>query len=160
MTGLVLGGANAGNYTSNTTATTSANITATVFGSHVFYNGSTFYGRTTDSSKVIAKSGAAAQPLSFASVMNSSRGISGITLEIAGLNTSNLTTSDFGFRMSPISSTVGAPSTWNQTVPTPSIIVETQGTATTPGRVRLQWQPNAIANRWLQIQVLATPNTG
>jgi hypothetical protein len=38
--------------------------------------------------------------------------------------------------------------------------VETQGTPTSPGRVRLEWQPNAIANRWLQIQVLATTNTG
>ena len=52
--------------------------------------------------------------------------------------------------------TMGCPF-WDPLVP--SITVEAQSTATSPGGVRLQWQPNAIANRWLQIQVLATTNT-
>ncbi len=52
--------------------------------------------------------------------------------------------------------TMGYP-VWDPLVP--SITVETQGTATLLGRVRLQWQPNAISSRWLQIQVLATTNT-
>jgi hypothetical protein len=54
---------------------------------------------------------------------------------------------------------LNAPSSW-AAAPSPTLIDVTPGTSTTPARVRLEWANNAIANRWLQIRLLANANTG
>ena len=175
-TGLTIGGTDAGNYTVNATATTLANITATVFNRQVFYKGSSFASQAggtlanpnvpaaLDSLKVLAQSSNVAQTLNFANnVVNTAQGINGVILDIAGLVGASLIPSDFGFRVSPtgaFNEASNLPKDW-ATGPNPSLItVMTPGTATTPARVRIEWNNNQIENRWLQIRVLPTANTG
>ena len=55
--------------------------------------------------------------------------------------------------------TTNPPSSW-AAAPSPTGIFVTPGTATTAARVRLEWNDNAIENRWLQIQIRANSNTG
>ena len=169
VTGMVLGGADAGNYTANTTATALANITTTVFNRQVFYNDSGYetvsgIPAALSTSKVLLRSSTTAQTTTFANVSNYSRGLNGLVLDIAGLTTATLTANDFTFRVAPSGvSGVQNPSAWG-TAPTPSAIVVTAGTMTSPGRVRLEWAPlannqPAIQNTWLQIIVKANANT-
>ena len=175
-TGLTIGGADAGNYTFNATATTQANITPTVFNRQLFYKGSSYASQSggtlanpnlaasTDTSKVLARSSNVAQTLNFANnVINSAQGINGIVLDIAGLVGATLTTADFGFRVSPtgaFNEAANPPSGW-ATAPVPTLItVMSPGTPTTPARVRIEWNNNQIQNQWLQIRVLPTANTG
>jgi hypothetical protein len=171
--GLTIGGADAGNYTVNDSATALANITATVFNRQVFYNNSGFEtaaGNNTpngvaaalSSSKILLQSTTSPQTTTFASVSNFSRGLNGAVLDIAGLTASSLVAGDFTFRIAPSgASGVQNPSaTWTS----PSFIIPTiavtAGSATIPGRVRLEWPDNAIQNTWLQIIVKANANTG
>ena len=139
-----------------------------VTNSQVYYKGSAYaQGGTNvaaalDPSKVIAHSGSQPQTLSYANMINTTRGINGIVLDVAGLVGTTLTTADFFFRMSPqglFNEAANPPNSW-PTAPTPSGIFVTPGNATTPARVRLEWPDNAIENRWLQFQILATANTG
>jgi hypothetical protein len=175
-TGLTIGGTDAGNYTVNASATTLANITPTVFNRQVFYKGSSFASQAggtltnpnvpaaLDSLKVLAQSSNAAQTLNFANnVINTAQGINGVIFDVAGLVGATLTTADFGFRVSPtgaFNEAANLPKDW-AAAPSPSLItVMTPGTATTPARVRIEWNNNQIENRWLQIRVLPTANTG
>ena len=115
-----------------------------------------------DPSKVIAKSGTSPQTLSYANLTNTTRGINGLVLDVVGLNSSSLSASDFSLRMSPtgfFDEATNPPSGWTA-APAPTGIFVTPGTPTTPARVRLEWADNAIANRWLQIQIVANANTG
>ena len=137
-----------------------------VVNSKVYYKGSSFAGTgvdaAIDTSKVIANSGTTAQALTFANLVNTTRGINGLVFDVAGLAASSLTASDFVFRMSPtgaFNEAANPPSSW-VAAPAPTLIHVTAGTATAPARVRLEWADNAIANRWLQIKVLANANTG
>lgn len=137
-----------------------------VVNSKVYYKGSTFANTSVnaalDTSKVIAKSGATTQALTFANLLNTTRGINGLVFDVAGLAASSLTAADFVFRMSPkglFDETANPPRTWSA-APNPTLIEVTGGNSTTPARVRLEWGDNAIADRWLQIKVLANANTG
>jgi hypothetical protein len=131
----------------------------------VFYNGSGFetvggVGAALDASKILLRSSSVAQATTAANVINYSRGINGVVLDVAGLAGSGLSASDFLFRVAPSgASGVVNPSTW-ASAPTPNLIDVTPGTSTTPARVRLEWANNAIQNTWLQIIVLANANTG
>jgi hypothetical protein len=113
---------------------------------------------------VLARSSNVAQTLNFANnVINSAQGINGIVLDIAGLIGSTISASDFGFRISPtgaFSEAANLPANW-AAAPNPSLVtVMTPGTATSPARVRIEWNNNQIQNQWLQIRVLPTANTG
>jgi subtilisin family serine protease len=137
-----------------------------VVSSKVYYKGSHFAGTSVDAaldtSKVLAKSSTVAQTLTYANLINTTRGINGIVLDVAGLAASSLTASDFVFRNSPtgaFNEAANPPSSW-AAAPAPSLVNVTAGTATTAARVRLEWADNAIADRWLQIKVLANANTG
>lgn len=137
-----------------------------VVNSQVYYKGSTFAGSSVgdalDPSKSLAKSGGTAQTLSFANVINSSKGINGLVFDVAGLASSNLTASDITFRMSPqgaFNEAANPPSAWPAALP-PSLIDVTAGNASTPSRVRIEWVDNQIQNRWLQIKIAANANTG
>ncbi len=166
-TGLAIGGTDAGNYTFNSTATTLANITATVFNRQLFYNDSgyeTVAGGSVDAAlatnKVLLQSATTTQVTSFANVSNYSRGLNGAVLDIAGLTVPGLTPNDFTFRVAPTgASGVQNPSLW-PAAPAPSAILVTSGTAIVPGRVQLEWTNNQIQNTWLQIIVKANANTG
>ncbi len=169
ITGLALSGADAANYTVNASTTALADITGTVFNRQVYYKGSSFSAGGTniaaalDTAKVIAKSGSTAQTLSYANLINTTRGINGVVLDIAGLDATTLAASDFTFRMSPtgaFNEAANPPDSWTTNIPAPTGIFVTQGSATVPSRVRLEWADNAIANRWLQIRVLANSHTG
>lgn len=132
----------------------------------VFYAGSSFASSSVegglDSSKSLVRSTASPQLLTYANLINTNKGINGLVFDIAGLVGSSLDASDFSFRMSPTGQFVESanpPSSW-ETAPSPSLIRVVPGTASTPARVRLEWGENQIANRWLQIKILATANTG
>ncbi len=154
------------------TATTNAPLTltvtpfVTVSNTKVFYKGSAFassgVAAALDPTKVVAQSGLSQTTLGYANMSNTTFGINGLVLDVNRLAGSTLTSADFNFRMSPqglFNEATNPPSSW-PAAPAPSGIFVTPATATTPARVRLEWNNNAIANRWLQIQLLNTANTG
>ncbi len=121
----------------------------------VFYKGSGF---SPDPSRTLAESGTASQTLTFANLTNTTRGINGLVFYIAG-SILTLTSSDIRFRMSPtgsFSEAANPPSSWVP-APNPTRII---GTLTTENSVQVEWADNAIANRWLQITIFPTANTG
>jgi methionine-rich copper-binding protein CopC len=141
---------------------------AAIVDQSIYYRGSSFsqggsnIAAALDTSKSIAKAGLVSQTLSYANLINTTRGINGMVLDVAGLASTNLTAADFVFRMSPtglFNEAANPPSSW-ATAPAPTGILVTPGTSSTPARVRIEWDDNAIANRWLQLQVLANANTG
>ena len=148
-------------------STTTFSLTAVVdvVDRKLFYNGSGFetvggVAAALDTSKVMLRSGTATQTTAFANVSNYTRGINGAVLDVAGLANTALTAADFILRVAPTgASGVVNPSTWAN-APTPSALVVTAGTATTPARVQLEWTDNQIQNTWLQIVVRANANTG
>jgi subtilisin family serine protease len=133
----------------------------------VYYRGSSFQSSggiagATDTSKLVARASGESQTLSYQNIINTSRGINGMYFDLAGITGASLSASDFAFRMSPTGSYnegVHPPSNWAN-APAPSAIVVTPGTGSAPARVRIDWPDNAISNRWLQIKILATANTG
>jgi hypothetical protein len=137
-----------------------------VVSSKVYYKGSSFANTSVDAAldptKILAKSSASPQTLAFSNVINTTRGINGLVLDVAGLVASTLSPSDFTLRMSPLgafSESANPPNSWAN-APAPTAIVVTPGTATKPARVRIEWADNAIANRWLQIMLKSNANTG
>jgi hypothetical protein len=95
-------------------------------------------------------------------LVNTTRGINGLVFDVAGLANSTLSAADFVFRVSPtgaFNEAANPPSSWASAA-APTLIDVTAGTETTPARIRLEWADNAIANRWLQIKLLANANTG
>lgn len=144
------------------------NITAVneVTGSVVYYKGSTFAGfgvpSASDPSIAIAKSGTSPVALGFSNMTSTSLGINGVVLDIARMPGTALTQADFVFRMSPtglFDTATNPPSSWTA-APNATGIFVTPATATTPAKVRVEWNNGQIANRWLQIQVLNTAQTG
>ncbi len=130
----------------------------------VFYNDSGYETSGTvsdalDTHKVLLRSGGTTQTTSFANVSGYTRGLNGAVIDLMGL-TNTLIAADFTFRVAPAgASGVVDPSTW-AAAPAPTVINTTAGSATTAGRVRLEWTDNAIQNTWLQIIVKANANTG
>ena len=155
------------NYgTNNSSVTFTVDALVAVSNRQVYYKGSSFASIGVDNSldpnKVLAQSGAAPQTLSYSNLINTTRGINGIVLDVAGLASASLTAGDFTMRVSPtgfFDEAANPPSNW-ATAPAPTGIFVTPGTNTTPARVRLEWADNAIENRWLQIRILANANTG
>jgi subtilisin-like proprotein convertase family protein/subtilisin family serine protease len=132
----------------------------------IYYKGSSFANTSVpaalDPGKSLARPGDAPQTLSYANLINSTRGLNGLVLDVAGLASTDLTADDFSFRMSPQGSfneAANPPSSW-VAAPAPTAIVVTAGDGSTPARIRLEWEDNAIADRWLQVAVLATQRTG
>ncbi len=144
------------------------NVTAVndVTGSVVYYKGSTFAGlgvaAASDPSIAIARSGTSPVALGFGNITSTSLGINGVVLDIARMPATALNAANFVFRMSPMglfNEAANPPSTW-EAAPNPTGIFVTPATATTPAKVRVEWNNGAIANRWLQLQVLNTTQTG
>jgi VCBS repeat-containing protein len=147
-------------------STVTFQITAlvTITNSKVFYNGSGFESTggvsgALDNGKQLLRATGSTQTTSFANVINYSRGINGIVLDVAGLAAGALVADDFTFRVSPNgASGVVDPSTW-AAAPAPTVI-DVAVTAGQPSRIRLEWADGAITNRWLQVIVKANGNTG
>jgi len=111
-------------------------------------------------SKTPLRSSTTEQATSSVNVINYSRGLNGVVLDIAGLANNALTTADFTMRVAP-AGVIGVvtPVDW-PSAPNPTLIEVTPGNATTAARVRLEWLDNSIQNTWLQIIVKANANTG
>lgn len=147
-------------------STTTFSITAlvTITNQKVFYNASGFESTggvsgALDTGKQLLRATGSTQTTTFANVINYSRGINGMILDVAGLEASTLTADDFTFRVSPNgASGVVDPSVWIA-APNPTVI-DVVATAGQPSRIRLEWADGAITNRWLQVIVKANANTG
>ncbi|MFN9591958.1 MAG: hypothetical protein ACK56G_04545, partial [Pirellulaceae bacterium] len=148
----------------SSTATFQITALVTITNSKVFYNGSGFESTggvsgALDSGKQLLRASGSAQTTTFANVINYSRGINGVILDVAGLAASSLTVDDFIFRMSPQgASGTQNPSTW-VSAPAP-MAIDVTAVADQPSRARLEWADGVITNRWLQIIVKANANTG
>ena len=137
-----------------------------VVNTKVYYRDSAFANTSVDNaldpSKVVLQSGGSSKTLTYANLINTINGINGMVLDVAGLASTNLTSADFSFRISPsgiFDEASNPPSVWSA-APVPSTIVVTAGTSTTPARVRLEWPNNSIMNCWLQVKVFANSRTG
>jgi len=112
-----------------------------------------------DTGKHLARQTQSSQVLGFTNLLNSSKGIQGIMFDISEAGDPlAISASDFVFQVSPLgafSQSLNPPATWAQAPPPTSIDV----VPGSPARVIIQWPANAIANRWLRVTVLATPNT-
>lgn len=136
---------------------------ASVVGSSVFHAG--FSGAGTppdnaiDSGKLLAKEGSGAT-LSFANVINTSRGINGLVFDIQNLaNGAALGPSDFEVLVSPqgaFNAAANPPAGW-PVGPAPTSVTVTAGS---PDRVRIEWPNGSIVNRWLRLTIKANANTG
>jgi len=133
---------------------------ATVLGGFVYHFGFTGGGSPIDTVKTLHKEGVSTQELTYDNLINSSRGVNGVTFDIQGLGDGDaLNASDFQFQMSPqgaFDQGDNPPSGWVD-VPAPAAVTVTPGS---PDQVVIQWADNAIQNRWLRITILATTNTG
>jgi hypothetical protein len=133
---------------------------ASVESGFVFHGGFTGQGSSLDSGKTLAREGQGPQELTYENLINTSRGINGIALDISNLADSGaLNASDFIFQVSPqgaFDQGSNPPAGWS-VGPAPSSVSVTAGT---PDRVLIEWPNNSIQNRWLRITVLATSNTG
>ncbi len=133
-----------------------------VKGRQIFYNNSAWDGN--DTAANAADDGAIAtdkQPLlngqiaSFANYTSYSKGINGIMVDIADLPTTP-TAADFQFKAGSNS----IPSGWAAAPDPTSITVRTGAGAMGSDRVTILWADGAITNRWLEVTVKATSNTG
>ncbi len=150
--------------TSSTMFTVSALVN--VVSSGFYYKGSVFAGSgvaaAVPTNKSPARAGASALTLSYSNLVNTTRGINGLVFNAAGLTATSLAESDFTFRMSPqgvFNEAANPPATW-ASAPAPSSILVTAGSGATPAQVRMEWVDGVIANRWLQLRILANGNTG
>lgn len=167
ISGLVASGRDVGILAADGVGTIVNDDIVKVVNRKIYYRGSSFdlsggVNAAIDPTKVIAQSGASPQALTFANLINTIHGINGLVFDVAGLEATSLSPSDFAFRMSPaggFDQSVNPPSSWGL-APNPAAIDVFPGTATTPARVRLDWNDDAIVNRWLQIKILANANTG
>lgn len=160
-----VGGTQVGNYWLGATGPWAANghkifavaaPAATVDAAYVVHNGFTGAGSPNDSSKVLYKETATPTALTYANLINSSRGINGIGFNISGTgNAAAITAADFVFEVSQIPFSSGNP-TWIP-APAPASVVVTPGT---PDQIVVSWNNNDIANRWLKVTVLGNANTG
>jgi len=146
--------------------TTVVNTPAEVVGRHVFYNNSTFDGKNVAADQrddlAIATHKTPLLPggrATFENYTSYSRGINGIMIDLRGIwKPGDLDADDFRFRVG----NVDDPGRW-QPAPDPSDFTVRTGEgagANGSDRVTITWPDYAIMNQWLEVTVLATPNTG
>jgi hypothetical protein len=137
-----------------------------VIGRYVFYNQSAWDGNNAainpaSDNAAIASNKSAYLPgtgvATSASATSFSRGINGIMVDLAaGGNHAAMTAGDFVFKVG----NNNAPSTW-AAAPAPAAISVVPGGGTGGAdRVIMTWPSGSIANKWLEVQVLANARTG
>jgi subtilisin-like proprotein convertase family protein len=152
----------AGNVNSDIEST-SFFVTAEVLNRLLFYNESAFDGN--DPSIAASDDGAIAIDKSaylpgagtavFENLSSYSRGINGIMIDLSGSHPS-ISANDFVFKVGNNNS----PSTWGA-APAPSAISVRPGAgASGSDRIEITWAAGAIKGTWLEVQVLATAETG
>ncbi|MBN2474799.1 MAG: hypothetical protein JXB62_09335, partial [Pirellulales bacterium] len=145
-----------------TTLTIYSHEPAMVVGRHVFYNNSAFDGNDPASNalddEAIATDKLALLPgqtATFANYTSYFRGINGIMVDIANL-AGTPTAADFEFRVGNGSGSTG----WTPGA-TPHSVEVREGAGTEDSdRVAIIWDDFNVIRQWLQVTVLATPNTG
>jgi hypothetical protein len=137
-------------------------MVAQVAGRAVFYNQSAFDGNDAAASALddaaVAVDKRALLPGQTATIANYtsySRGINGIMIDLVDLPPgAAVDAADFRFRVGNDND----PGTWTAAPPPSSISVRPNADGT--DRVTLIWPDSAIQNKWLQVTVLATGDTG
>ena len=137
----------------------------TVAGRQIFYNQSSFDGNSaaqgTADDAAIATDKTAYLPNNTLSVFNNitsfTRGINGIMVDLGGGGDhSSINANDFVFKVG----NNNAPNTWSAVTATPTISVRVGQGVSGSDRVTITWASGSIANKWLEVQVLPTANTG
>lgn len=139
---------------------------STVAGRHIFYNQSGFDGGSaalgvaddaaiaTNKSAYLPGAGVAV----FSNITSYSRGINGIMIDLdGGGDHASITASDFIFKEGN-DNTPGT--TWVSPPATTAVAVRLGDGVGGSDRVTITWGTGAIRNKWLEVQVLATANTG
>jgi hypothetical protein len=132
---------------------------------HLFYNNSFWDGNNAalgvaDDSAIAPDKSAYLPGDGLAWLVNTSsftRGITGIMVDLAGgAAPAAITDDDFLFKVG----NDNTPAAWSL-APAPSAVAVRLGAGTGGSdRVSISWASNAIANQWLEVQVLATADTG
>jgi hypothetical protein len=140
-------------------------VAGTVAARRIFYNQSTFDGNNasinTNDDNAIATDKSAYLPGAGVAVYNNitnyHRGINGIMIDIGGGGThASIGANDFVFKVGNNNS----PSTWAAAAAPSAISARTGAGVSGSDRVEITWAANAVKNTWLEVQVLATANTG
>jgi hypothetical protein len=137
---------------------------ATIQGRHIFYNQSAFDGNNpaanSSDDNAIATNKTALLPgvsATFANYTSYSRGINGIMVDIANAgNADAISANDFAFKLGNTNDTA----LWTNAPAPSSVTVRIGAGANGADRVTIVWTNNAIQKKWLQVSMLATPNTG
>jgi large repetitive protein len=131
--------------------------TSSIEGAFVYHGGWSGAGSAIDSTKVLARESSEAQTLTYENLINTTGGINGVVLSLAGWS-GTLSADDFSFQVSPTGAfleSLNPPAAWSD-APAPSSITVNPGP---PSQVLIEWPQNAIANRWLRMTVFANDNT-
>jgi hypothetical protein len=139
---------------------------STVAARRIFYNQSVWDGNSAAINAVNDNAAIATNKSAYlpgagvavaANMTNFSRGINGIMVDLsAGGNHAAITASDFVFKVG----NNNAPAGWAN-APAPSAVsVIPNGGGAGIDRVEITWASGTIKNQWLEVQVLATANTG
>jgi hypothetical protein len=135
---------------------------AVVVNRQLFYNNSVFdnpaRGKSDDDAIAVDKQALlTGQRANFYNYSSYNRGINGIFVDIDNLaKPANLTAADFEFRLGNNNN----PGGWADAPLPVSISIRRRAGVDGSARVTLIWADGAIVNRWLQVTVKATSNTG
>ena len=155
----------AGTVSGQIVATTTLPPPGTVAGRQIFYNQSSFDGNSaaqgTADDNAIATDKTAYLPNNTLSVFNNitsfTRGINGIMVDLGGGGDhASINANDFVFKVG----NNNAPNTWSAVTATPTISVRVGQGVSGSDRVTITWASGSIRNKWLEVQVLPTANTG
>lgn len=136
---------------------------SSVVGRYIFYNASAFDGSAAangNDDKAIAADKSALLPgqaASFVNYTSYSKGINGIMVDIKNLPTkSRLSVKDFVFKVGNNNN----PGKWSNAPKPISVTVRRGAGVGGSARVTILWADGAIQNKWLQVTVKASANTG
>lgn len=110
-----------------------------------------------DTSKSLAQPGQTPTPLSLSNVINTSRGLNGIVLDIVSLGDPNTVVWEYKWSPQGAFDPIANPISGWQTAPAPTVTVFPGAGTNSSDRVLLQWSNNQIVNRWLSVKVSRGP---
>ncbi|MEX0937630.1 MAG: hypothetical protein WDZ59_07195 [Pirellulales bacterium] len=131
---------------------------AEIDGRYVYYRNSAFHPTPLDVEGAIATDKVPLLPGGTATVDHYTsyvRGINGIVVDVADLPGSP-TLADFVFK----TGNTNSPETWTAAPPAEELAIVTGGGRNATDRIIIAWPDGSITNSWLEVTVLANPNTG